>query len=263
MVRMAQTEPEFPLPLDSLLASVVELLKIEGAAREIAIIAASEPRVAGPVYDNWNGGTYGWSLALALNLRVYGGLSAKERKEAQELIRATAVRFFDDLDGDHLQEVQIIPLAITNDAWREDARAWASGAGINNQGRVRTDNIASRACEGLLFRSQPEIHLFKALKRLGVTFAPLPVFVRGGATYTRLEPDFVVLKDGVIMVVEVDGDTFHPETPAEAHARLQPLDHEGAAIERVSAAECSTPDAAKQTADRLLAILNKRIAQRR
>jgi len=38
-------------------------------------------------------------------------------------------------------------------------------------------------CDGLLFRSQPEINLYRAFKALGITFAPLPVFIRGGETY--------------------------------------------------------------------------------
>lgn len=68
------------------------------------------------------------------------------------------------------------------DGWRASARAWARGEGINNQGQVRTDNIASRRHDGLLFRSQAEVHLYDALKARGVYLAPLPVFIRGGAT---------------------------------------------------------------------------------
>lgn len=91
--------------------------------------------------------------------------------------------------------------------WRDGAKRWLAGAGISNQGRVRSDNIASREADGLLFRSVPEINLYKALKARGVSVAPLPVFVRGGKTYRRIEPDFVILKEGLVMVVEVDGDT--------------------------------------------------------
>jgi very-short-patch-repair endonuclease len=64
------------------------------------------------------------------------------------------------------------------------------------------------------------------------------------------------------MVVEVDGDTYHRESPADAHARLQPLDHEGAKIERVKADECDVPEKANACADRILQILKKKIGQR-
>jgi hypothetical protein len=254
----------FPIDLETLISSVVETLKQQGAAREVGIIVASRATGRHESHDDWNGGQDGWSITFALDLRVYSGLTEDERVAAQEVIATTARTFFLEFDGrDFIESVLIAPQAVKNESWRDDAQAWLSGAGTNNQGRVRSDNIASRQHSGLLFRSQPEIHLFQAFTRLGITFAPLPVFVRGGATYARLEPDFLIIKDGVVMVVEVDGDTFHRETPAEAHSRLQPLDHEGATIERVTADECASPESAKKCADRILRVLQKKIAQRR
>ena len=143
------------------------------------------------------------------------------------------------------------------DGWRDKAKAWAAGNGLTNQGRVRSDNVASRAYDGLLFRSEPEINLYKALKATGVTFALLPVFLRGGSTYQRLEPDFILIKDGVMLHVEVDGDTVHQETPAEAHARTTMLLHEGVPTERVKASECEDTTSAARCAQKLLAVLGK------
>jgi hypothetical protein len=108
-----------------------------------------------------------------------------------------------------LKSVSIDPIPNTDPKWRDKARTWLAGDGVTNQGRVRSDNIASRECDGLLFRSEPEILLYKALKSLGLSFAPLPVFIRGGQTYRRIEPDFVIVKSGIVMIVEVDGDTVH------------------------------------------------------
>lgn len=56
------------------------------------------------------------------------------------------------------------------------------------------------------FHSRPEIYLYHALKSFRITVAPLPVFIRGGADYRRLEPDFVIVLRGLLMVVEVDGE---------------------------------------------------------
>jgi hypothetical protein len=256
-------EDGFPIPLDALLASMFELLRQQGAAREIAILAMSEARGYQSDYDNWNGGTYEWSMTLAVDLGLFSRLSEEERREASEQLRDVAREFFAEFPNDSFGRVHVAPRASRNERWRDDAAEFIAGGGISNQGRVRSDNIASRACDGLLFRSEAEIHLYRAFKAAGVTFAPLPVFLRGGTNYSRLEPDFVVLKDGVVMVVEVDGDTYHRELPAEAHARLAPLDHEGAKIERVRAEECSSMEAAKACAERLLKILDKRIAQAR
>jgi very-short-patch-repair endonuclease len=85
-----------------------------------------------------------------------------------------------------------------------------------------------------------------------VAFAPLPVFLRGGENYQRLEPDFIVIKDGVFAVVEVDGDSFHPETPSAARTRLKLLEDAGAFILRVNANVCSTPEFAEACAEGIL-----------
>jgi len=156
-----------------------------------------------------------------------------------------------------LERVVITPSPQADEDWRTHALAWLRGSGVTNQGRVRSDNIASREEDGLLFRSQPEIHLYQALKSLGVSFAPLPVFVRGGQSYKRIEPDFVILRHGLIFVVEVDGATVHVETPAEAHSRTTILEYEGASVLRVDASQCKTPELAKAYATELLQTMTR------
>src|SRR5262245_41913208 len=93
------------------------------------------------------------------------------------------------------------------------------------------------------------------MESMAVSFAPLPVFVRGGETYQRLEPDFVMVRNAIAVGIEVDGDTVHTETPAEAHARTTMLLHEGVHIERVSASECDTH--AKACAEKLLGVIER------
>jgi hypothetical protein len=258
---LATVEKGFPVEIEDLLASMYALLRERGAAREIAIISASQAHGYQSHYDNWDGGTYYYTVRLATDLGLFSRLSEDERKQAAQLLTDVAKPFFAEFSHQHLSEVTIHPRPVTSERWRADATEFLSGTGITNQGRVRSDNIASRECDGLLFRSESEIHLYRALKALGVTFAPLPVFLRGGDDYRRFEPDFVLFKDGVLMVVEVDGDTYHRELPAVAHARLAPLDHEGAKVERVRAEDCGTAETAKACAERLMKLLEKRIAQ--
>lgn len=59
------------------------------------------------------------------------------------------------------------------------------------------------------------------------------------------------------MVLEVDGDTVHTETPAEAQARTRTLQHEGVHVERIAASECDTPQKAKEAADKVLSTFQK------
>ena len=162
-----------------------------------------------------------------------------------------------------LAHVLIAPSPIAIDNWRAQSLAWLTGQGITNQGRVRSDNIATRQCDGLLFRSEPEIHLYRALKAAGITFAPLPVFVRGGRNYRRIEPDFVVVHEGVVMVVEVDGDTVHHRNARPKHTIAPRCSmHEGVHVERVRVADCETPTAASACARHIVSLLGKVKASR-
>lgn len=246
----------FPDNIESLLATLARLFATDGAAREVAILACSKVKVEQTDYDNWDGGTYGYTVYLEVSTNLYSQIH--DEKEAIEKILLDKVRpLMIIYPSDWIQHVYILPEIKGAEGWREKALAWVSGKNVNNQGRVRSDNIASRSSDGLLFRSQPEINFYNALKPLGVSFAPLPVFIRGGRTYKRIEPDFVLIKDGVVLVVEIDGDTVHLETPAEAHDRTTILLHEGVHFERLKASECETLELAKICAKKMLEIMSK------
>jgi hypothetical protein len=193
---------------------------------------------------------------------VYNQFTAEQRGAAEEAIRVEAVAIFNAYSNHSFDRVIVTSELKADPEWRQKAIAWLAGGGVTNQGRVRSNNIASRQHDGLLFRSEPEIHLYKAFKSLGISFAPLPVFVRGGESYRRIEPDFVLVKHGVMMVVEVDGDTVHTETPADAHSRTKMLMDEGVKLERLKASECETPDLAVESAKRIIALMEKFAQQR-
>lgn len=246
---------------DLLVAPVAELFERAGCAREVAVLTHARAHLQQTGYDNWDGGIWSFRLVLQVPIGVYAQLGS-DIPEIERAIADKVKLILRSFPQDHLDEVLIAPELKVDSDWRERARTWLRGEGVTNQGRVRSTNIAPKTCDGLLFRSGPEIELYKALKARGVTFAPLPVFIRGGRTYQRIEPDFVIIKDGIVLVVEVDGDTVHTETPAEAHARTTMLAHEGVYIERVSASECATPGDARRCADRLLEIMARYKATR-
>ncbi len=99
---------------------------------------------------------------------------------------------------------------------------------------------------------------YNALKRSGVPFAPLSVVLNGGVpNRRRVEPDFVLYKEGLTMIVEIDGDLYHRETPTAAHARLKFLTDEGVPLERIDAVECDNPDKAREAVVRVLRTLRE------
>ncbi|AVH72949.1 hypothetical protein [Nostoc sp. 'Lobaria pulmonaria (5183) cyanobiont'] len=244
--------------LEPLLATLTNLFANAGSAKQVAVLVEATAKIVQIDYDNWNGGTEIYNFYLTIPDYLVSQIANDQENLENEILEKTCYVLRPYMTNWYIKCVVISPTLSSNSQWREKAKAWIGGQGITNQGRVRSDNIANKSCDGLLFRSQPEIYLYQAFKALGVSFAPLPVFIRGGKDYRRIEPDFVIIKDGLIMIIEVDGDSVHRETPAEAHTRLTMLTHEGAISERVLASECSTPENAKKCASQLLEILNKR-----
>jgi hypothetical protein len=242
--------------LEKILGALTNLFASDGNTRAVAILAMGSASIKQTDYDNWDGGQNGYTIYIQVPNTLYDQISS-DLQAIEESFKEKSQAIARLYEREWIAGFVITTELVVDPEWREKAKAWVAGIGVNNQGRVRSDNIAPRSSDGLLFRSPPEIHLYRAFKSMGISFAPLPVFVRGGETYRRIEPDFVVLKDGIVMVVEVDGDTVHKETPTEAHNRTAMLVHEGAHVERVDAGECNTPEKAIACAHRLVGVLTK------
>jgi len=245
-----------PFEIEDLLASAVEALKIQGDARAIAVLLEGTCQL-----ELWNSdfGIDFWRLFVALPVPLFYALTEDERKATQSAIAAAVSPLFSSHASDSLDEVAITPLvAPAKEGWRDEAVKFIKGEGVTNQGRVRSDNIASKQHQGLLFRSKAEITLFQALTRAKLAVAPLPVFVRVGKAYNRLEPDFVVVYKGLTFVVEVDGDTYHRESPAEAERRLVPLTYEGVEVRRIRAEDLNSDTAADAAVRELIEFMARR-----
>lgn len=245
-----------PFKEEDLIASAVEALKVRGDARAIAVLVTGKCNM-----QFWDSdfGIDSWRLFIALPVHLFYAMSEDERKAAEGVIGEVIHPFFSSTPNDSLESVVLSPLVVeAQDRWREEALRFIKGEGVTNQGRVRSDNMASKQHQGLLFRSKAEITLFSALTRAKLAVAPLPVFVRIGKAYNRLEPDFVVVYKGLTFVVEVDGDTFHRELPAEADKRLVPLTYEGVEVRRIRAADLETDAAADQVVRDLIDFMAKR-----
>ncbi|EJL01865.1 MULTISPECIES: hypothetical protein [Pseudomonas] len=220
-----------PFNAEDLAAAAVDALKMRGDARAIAVVVAGDCKV------DLSGSDFGinyWQFLISLPVQLFYAMSDDERKATEASIAEVIIPFYSTTPNDSSEGVIIAPrVGEAVYGWREEAMRYVKGDGVTNQGRVRSDNIASQQHQGLLFRSQAEVTLFKALTKARLPVAPLPVFVRIGNTYNRLEPDFVVIYKGLTFVVEVDGDTYHAELPAEADKRLVPLTYEGVEVRRL------------------------------
>jgi hypothetical protein len=160
--------------------------------------------------------------------------------------------------GSFITEVNIQPLLEDRPDWKDAANAHLRGEGVTNQGRVRSANPAPYEHHGLLFRSKPEILLCEALLNARVPFAPLAVFLRGDGTYSRIEPDFALLVNGRICIIEVDGPQ-HRETPIEAQNRVEFLLRNKAEVHRIKSEACRTPELAMRAAKQALDYFRDRL----
>ena len=102
--------------------------------------------------------------------------------------------------------------------------------------------VPRRQWMGLWFRSQSEVRIAKALDRANVLFAP-NASVRLGITpghRENSEPDFLVIANGKVGILEVDGAPWHPrERAAVDHERDRRFREHGiAVVERFDADEC-------------------------
>ena len=103
--------------------------------------------------------------------------------------------------------------------WRNKARRWLPARSVQ-PGPSAFGQCCTVSGRRTFVPIRAGEFLYRALKGRKISFAPLPVFVRGGELRRRVEPDFVILYRGRVLVVGLDGKHFHHETSAEAHERL-------------------------------------------
>lgn len=193
---------------------------------------------------HYNQSIFRYRLEILLPISVYSQITT-EREEIESQIYSAVndtLRGYEHSTDEgefEFSEVVIKIKHITDPDWKERTKATLSGVGLTNQGRVRSDSIAPIVHQGLLFRSPAETRLFDALKEEGLLFAPLPVFIKSSSG-NRIEPDFVVIDEGIILLVEVDGATYHTETPLAAQRRLEEFTNAGVAHIRIDANDCNS-----------------------
>jgi hypothetical protein len=251
----------FEVGFDEFIATLARIFAHRGNAAGVAVLSEGNATPRHKWTDPDIGGIAHYEAWLNVPQAVFNSVVDRIYDLEKELLAQAKVRMRSD-PGVVLENFIIYPQLVGDPDWRAKAKAWLKGENVNNQGRVRSDNVAPFTQDGLLFRSKAEINLYEALKSRGVTFAPLPVFVRGGDNYRRIGPDFIIFQSGKVIVIELDGPPFHVESPSEAHERTTMLYWEGAHIERVSASECDTPEEAQRVANQIQALIRKLVANK-
>ncbi|BBO89700.1 toll/interleukin-1 receptor domain-containing protein [Desulfosarcina ovata] len=144
---MIGQEDKFELPpkIDRYLATLSKYYGKEGQKQLQEIIVNSKPRVhEGWSYDNWNGGTYGHALYLAIPESIYLN-AVNEKAELQSEIRE-GLNKIHDIQNEFVEEVFFEMEVPEDHDWRKD-----SGLLISRS-KVIPDPVASRIWDKKCFR---------------------------------------------------------------------------------------------------------------
>jgi len=236
--------PKFPHDEQAFLATVLKMLEVDGRKDAVRVLTTGSVSIA-YMGEDWR--IDRWNINIRLPFDTYAAMNSREGIEA--MVTMTAQKLLSGDAANSVDSTSILP---------EIEETPVRGV-VTNQGRAHSLNVAAIIEEGgLRFRSKPEVNLHRALKTHDITYAPLSVFVSRGR---KVEPDFVLIKDGVVLVVEVDGPMHH-ESPVDAHKRLEGFMHNGIRVERVTSSECATEEKAKVVAEKLMTLMTKYALQR-
>jgi hypothetical protein len=181
--------PVYPVEVESFMATLAHIAAAQGNAAAVAILSEAEGSISFIEPDSsWRDERYYYTLRLRLPADLYGRLGPHRQQLEKWLSELASEVSRAHSDMDIVSHVVMPPVMASADGWRASAKGWLRGEGINNQGRVRSDNIAARERDGLLFRSQPEIYLYLALKAKGVYMAPLPCLCAGARSTSASSP---------------------------------------------------------------------------
>ena len=148
--------------------ALTNLFASDGDTRAVAIIALGKATILQTDYDNWDGGQTGFTVYIEIPQNLYHQLEGKHG-EIEETFKEKAKEIVRLYEREWIAGFVITTELVEDPHWRK-AKSWVAGQGISNQGRARSDNLAPRSADGLLFRSQPEIYLYRAFKSLGISY---------------------------------------------------------------------------------------------
>src|SRR4051794_40950534 len=119
--------------LEILLASMARVFRLEGKAREVAVLAASKASMSQCDYDNWNGGTYSFAMYLEVSANLFMQIE-KEREGIEKSLLEKAQSLAYGYEHELIASLAVVTELKAEPDWRDDAKRWLTGQGVNNQG---------------------------------------------------------------------------------------------------------------------------------
>ncbi len=136
---MNKSEPQLKLPgeIEHYLSALSKLYAQEGAKQKLEIIVNAQIRVhEGWNYDNWNGGTYGHALFLALPESLF--VSSIQNRESLQTEIAADINKMHNFQNEGVSDVFFEMQRVADSDWRRE-----SGV-LNAQNRIVPSEAATR-----------------------------------------------------------------------------------------------------------------------
>jgi len=138
-----------PDDTEAIVRSLAQLYAMQGAKREVAILAHSQADMEESDYDNWNGGTYTYGLNIRAPVALYAALGSEvETLEKEFLERLTPL--LRGYQNQHLGAVIITAEIKHDDGWRGNAMNWldqSDSPATGSQPEAKYDYFISHASE--------------------------------------------------------------------------------------------------------------------
>ena len=112
-----------PDDTEAIVRSLAQLYAMQGAKREVALLAQSQADMEQTNYDNWNGGTYTYTLNIRAPVALYAALGSDIETlehEFSERLRPLLRGYQDQ----HLGAVVITTEIKHDENWRANAMSW-------------------------------------------------------------------------------------------------------------------------------------------
>lgn len=117
--------PSIPAKTEAIVRNLARLYATNSQDNIVELLVRSKAEVVESSFDNWNGGTYGYTLRLEAPAHLYGAVEESLEQLEKELLDR-AKPFLRGFENEFLEGVVISLELEADDKWRENALAWLS-----------------------------------------------------------------------------------------------------------------------------------------
>lgn len=115
--------PQLPEKTEAIVRNLARYFALKGRPNVVELLARSTATMEQTSYDNWNGGTYGFTLYLHAPAHLYVSV-VDELQELESELHSRASPLLRSFDNESLDGIAITLELEADETWRENAIKW-------------------------------------------------------------------------------------------------------------------------------------------